>query len=153
LAAGAAPVETPSTGEVCQVSVTASATDVAIFIDGRRRGIAPTTLQLPCEPTVLRLQHLHNRYVDQTRSVTPTTHRSLHVVMPRPQGLLKVVSRPGGATVRLNGRDVGKTPLLRKVEAFETMTVTLRAAGMVPERRRVYPKAGTTVVAATLKKQ
>ena len=84
--------------------------------------------------------------------MTPTTQGRLHVVMARPHGFLKVVSRPGGATVSLNGRDVGKTPLLRKVEAFETMTVTLRAAGMVPVRRRVYPKAGTTVVAATLKK-
>ena len=73
--------------------------------------------------------------------------------MDRPKALIKVVSRPAGAAVSLNGRGIGKTPLVRKIDAFESVTIVMKAKGMKAERRLVYPKRGTTVVAATLEKR
>jgi hypothetical protein len=143
-----------ASGDHCQVKITASANEVGVFVGGHRRGTAPMTLALPCEPTAVTFRHNGRRYVDQTRKVVPTIEgATLHASMDRPKALLKVVSKPAGASVSLDGRDIGKTPLVRKVNGFESMTLTVKAPGMVTERRLVYPKSGTTVVAATLKKK
>lgn len=95
----------------------------------------------------------HPRYNEEVRRVTPTADTAtLHVTMERPRGLLKVVSKPAGASVAIDGKDIGKTPLVQKISAFKSITLTVKAPGMKTQRRLVYPKRGTTVIATTLHK-
>ena len=107
---------------------------------------------MPCAPTTVVLRH--PRYQEQIRHVEPTADPlALHVIMPRPSAHLRIVTRPSGATVAVDGHVVGRSPLTTTVDGFERAKVTLTAPGMQPEERRVYAKNGTTMVMVTLKKK
>ena len=96
----------------------------------------------------------HPRYTEQTKRITPTADTAtLHVSMERPKALLKVVSKPAGAAVAIDGKEIGRTPIVTKVNAFKPITLTMKSAGMSTERRLVYPKRGTNVVSARLRKK
>jgi hypothetical protein len=95
----------------------------------------------------------HPRYDDQSRKIEPTADgAAVDFRMQRPRAKLKVVSRPAGATVTVDGRSAGKTPLVTSITGYEMTSVTISAPNMVTERRKVYAR-GTTTVAATLKVQ
>lgn len=148
-----APVAVGPVGDgPCSVAISTSAQDVKVFIAGEKRGVAPITLALPCEPVAVTFKH--PRYTEQTKRITPTAETAtLHVSMERPKALLKVVSRPAGASVAIDGREIGKTPVVKQVNAFKPITLTMKSPGMSTERRLVYPKRGTTVVSARLRKK
>ena len=136
----------------CRVAITTNADNVGVFVDGVRRAQTPATIAVPCAPTTVVLRHA--RYQEQIRHLEPTRDPlDLHVIMPRPRAQLRVVTRPSGATVTVDGRTVGRSPLTTTVDGFERARVTLSAPGMRPEDRRVYAKAGTTMLNVTLKKQ
>ncbi|MEZ4398444.1 MAG: PEGA domain-containing protein [Kofleriaceae bacterium] len=136
----------------CEVAVTTTAERVGVFLDGRKLGETPAVVTVPCAPVILTLRH--PRYAEQVRRVEPSeTRTELHAVMARPKAQLRVVTRPSGATVIVDGRTVGRSPVTAVVDGFERSAVTLRAPGMVEERRTVYAKAGSTMVFATLKKK
>ena len=125
---------------------------MGVFVDGQRRGETPTTIAVPCAAATVVLRH--PRYEEQVRHLDASaTQGELHVIMTRPRAQLRIVTRPSGATVQVDGRTVGRSPLTTTVDGFERARVTLSAPGMRPEDRRVYAKAGTTMLNVTLKKQ
>ncbi len=65
---------------------------------------------------------------------------------------MKIVSTPGGATVSINGRRVGKTPMTTVVPGFTNHTVELRRAGFRTHHTRFYSRRPDEVVAARLDK-
>ena len=145
----AAPAAAP---DDCRLAITTSADRVGIFVDGQKRGETPATIALPCAATTVVLRH--PRYDEQVRHLDADAARgALHVIMTRPRAQLRIVTRPSGAIVQIDGRTVGRAPLTTTVDGFERARVTLSAPGMHTEDRRVYAKAGTTMVNVTLKKQ
>lgn len=135
----------------CDLAITTNADGATIFVDGHRRGEAPATIDVPCGATEIALRH--PRYQEQVRTLTPADQSSLHLTLSRPRAQLRVVTRPSGATVKIGGRVVGKSPLVAPVDGFERISVTLTGAGFATETRSVYAKGGTNVLAVTLKKK
>jgi hypothetical protein len=71
----------------------------------------------------------------------------------RQRGRLEIRSRPPGATVEVNGRDVGKTPIARVVWTGN-IELLARHPGYLPERQRVVVRDGrTTDVELVLQEQ
>ena len=136
----------------CPITITTNADRVGVFIDGIKRGETPSTLSLPCGVTTT-VALRHPRYQEQTRRIDATVGGALHVDLPRPRAQLRIITRPAGATVVVDGRRVGRAPLITTVDGFERAHVTLSAPGMSTEDRRVYAKAGTTMVNVTLQKK
>lgn len=151
-AAALAPTVEPSAAAAptrCRLAITTNADRVAIYVDGRLRGQAPATVDVPCHGE---LALRHPRYQEQVRTLALAGDDALHVVLARPRAQLRIVTRPTGATVKLGGRVVGRTPLTAPVDGFERASVTLSAPGYATETRAAYVKGGTTVLAVTLKR-
>jgi len=63
---------------------------------------------------------------------------------------LTIESRPAGATVTLDGRELGKTPLVTTVNRYQAGTVWLRAPGRTAERRKIMPTEAHKKLKVTL---
>ena len=139
-----------------------------MFIDGERRGVTPLTVQkLPLGTRRVRVQRdgftTEERQVALTRS---RPSRSLDLRLTRPAaaaapsassapaaktGTLIVESRPTGATVLLNGRRAGTTPVTIGALAPGSYTVQLQLADFRPISTTVRVVAGERArVAASL---
>ena len=68
----------------------------------------------------------------------------------RPIVTVVILSHPPGATVRVNGREVGKTPLSTDVAAFQHATILWSASGGAFKTQQVYPQAEGDRFTATL---
>jgi hypothetical protein len=142
----------PLAGGPCRIHVTSNATAAEIYVGGKPRGVTPATIGVPCEPTTVTVKR--NRYEDYSKKVRPTERGvTVKMNMDRPNALLKIVSAPSGAAVAIEGREVGKTPLVHRVDAYESYDIVVSADGMESNRRRLRPRPGTNVIAAKLKKK
>jgi serine/threonine protein kinase len=139
-----------------------------VFIDGERRGVTPLTVQrLPLGTRRVRVQR--DGFAPEERQVALTQSRpsrSLDLRLTRPAtaaasgspsasaektGTLIVESRPTGATVLLNGRPAGTTPVTIGTLAPGTYTVQLQLADFRPVTTTVRVVAGERArVAASL---
>jgi PEGA domain len=146
-AAAAVPAAAP---QPCQLRVSSNANPAQIFLDGQPRGESPALLEAPCGPLTLELRHA--RYASATRQLeaVPGVITDVELKMARPLVTIKVTSRPPGATVRLNGRDVGRTPLTTEVPAFERYTVVWSNRAGATATQLVYPQTDDETFSATL---
>jgi PEGA domain len=135
----------------CQLRVTSNIDAAVLRVAGRDHGPVPALVDVPCAPTAIELRH--PRYRVATRQIEPRAGLTeLEVRMTRPLVTIKVVSTPPGATVRLNGRAVGATPLSTTVLAFEKATLVWNQLGGATKTLQIYPQSNGTVYAATLPK-
>jgi len=166
--AGSAPPAPAATTAVGNLLVRTSPEGATVFIDGERRGVTPLTVQkLPLGTRRVRVQRdgftIEDRQVALTRS---RPSRSLDLRLTRPAaaaasgsssapaaktGTLIVESRPTGATVLLNGRRAGTTPVTIGDLAPGSYTVQLQLADFRPISTTVRVVAGERArVAASL---
>lgn len=66
---------------------------------------------------------------------------------------LSLESRPAGATVTLDGRVLGKTPLVTTVNRYEEATLWFRAPGRIAERRKLVPTESAKTVRVSLQRR
>ena len=150
-AAAKLPATTAASASGCQLQITSNASLADIWIDGVRKGKVPALLEVPCQATEVALRH--PRYSADSRRVTPTAGLTeVALRLTRPLVTVKILSTPPGATVRVNGRELGKTPAQAKVHAFERGTIVLSHNGGAIKTMQIYPQADNTVVSATLPK-
>lgn len=163
--AGAPPAAAPSpAGNLLVRSTPAGAT---VFVDEERRGVTPLALQnVELGTRRVRIQrdgfNVEERQVNLTRS---RPSRSVDVRLtraalaarpaaPAPEapatrtGSLVIESRPTGATIILNGRQVGTTPMTIDDLEPGTYTVQLQLADFRPIRTTVRVVAGARARAA-----
>jgi hypothetical protein len=135
-----APVpEAPAT---CKVSFTSSPETVDVVLGGEVLGTTPFEHEGSCDAYAVTFQR--EKYQSQTLEVAAGAS-SLEVRLERPQFKVKVTSRPSGATVKVGGESVGKTPVTIKLPGFETTSLELVRGG-VTTTQRVYPgKSGHKV--------
>lgn len=164
-APNAAPAAPPpalvATGNLLVRSTPAGA---AVFVDDERRGVTPLTLQnVPLGTRRVRIQRdgftSEDRQVNLTRSrpsrsVDVRLTRAAPSARPTPAapaartGSLLVESRPTGASVMLNGRPVGTTPMTIDDLAPGTYTVQLQLPTYRPSTTTVRVVAGERARAA-----
>ncbi|HUS29691.1 MAG TPA: PEGA domain-containing protein [Kofleriaceae bacterium] len=140
---------TPST---CTLEIDASVAESRVKIDGKDRGLSPTTISVPCgQPVDVEVRHA--RYATYERTITVTGVReALRAKLERDKTTVTLTSDPP-ATVTLDGHVIGKTPMTTTVSRFEQSTFRFSAPGYESDWRRILPKTGASSVVLTLKPQ
>jgi hypothetical protein len=140
---------TRATGD-CIVTVSSPVKDAKVFVDGVASGGIPAKVAAPCGKQIeIAVRHL--RYEDMKRKVTASDGLRVDAALERAQVTLKLLSDPPGAEVTYNGRRLGATPLVTKVNRFEQGMLWFRHVGMVADWRKIFPKGETATVSITLK--
>ena len=96
------------------VVVTSEPAGAGVFLGEERLGVTPLVLDrlwVPPGGRTLRLALADHR--DETRTIEPSLARlvRLEATLPTALGTVRVESEPPGATVRLDGQEVGETPV------------------------------------------
>jgi len=147
----ALPDDAPTTGD-CRVNLASYPDGATVLLAGRVAGITPVTLALPCRRTMITLKR--PRYALLDKAIVPTAGAplDLRLALHRPEHTVRIVSTPGAATVSIDGRDLGITPVTATVLGFTTVDIELRKPGFRKQRTRVYMRAPGQVVALRLAK-
>ena len=106
-----------------ELRVTTSPPGALVFVDGEERGTAPLAIAVAAGA--------HDVVAERPRWNPAHAHVDgpghVQLVLSRPQARLRFVSTPPGATVRLDGHDIGVTPLELDADAYEQHSIRLRA--------------------------
>ena len=119
---------------------------------GRYYGLTPLVASLPCGPVEISLSYRRYKTVEKKMTLRAEKPVEMKLALERPRHQIKIVSQPGGATVSLNGRRVGKTPLSLTVPGYSRLEVEMRRAGFRTLRTTHYSKRSGEVVALRLEK-
>lgn len=85
------------------------------------------------------------KYQTQVHTIAPGD-TTADVRLERPGFKVKVTSRPAGATVKVGGAAVGKTPVVITLPGYETTSIELTRNGYAVTSQRVYAgKSGQKV--------
>lgn len=128
-----------------RLRVTTEPDGAKVYADGTEVGTTPAQIELESGERELRVEK--DRYLTETRKVSIEglgKEQSLEIQLKPAWGNLTINSRPPGAAVNLDGREVGQTPLT--VEALHgTRQVELSKDGWKPAKQAVEVQAGSTV--------
>jgi hypothetical protein len=123
----------PRSARAVALHVTTSPTGSTVFVDGEERGPSPLTVAVG--------SGAHDIVAERPRWIAAHAHVDgpgrVQLTLERPTARLRVTSTPPGAAVRLDGRDVGVTPLELDAPAYELHHVHLERDGHV-WKRKVY---------------
>lgn len=135
-AAGAAPTASAE----CAIRITSKPTRAGVYVGDSLLGKTPLRTRLPCGQAELVLKR--PRYGDTTELVTltPGTRARVDVRLRRPMVTIEVSSEPPGATVVVNRKKMGQTPLSIELPAFVKSTVVIRESGYRSVRKRITPE-------------
>lgn len=121
-----------------------------VFIDNVDSGRSPATLEIDAGEREIRVEA--ERYLPATRRLTIEgrgTLQTLELPLQPAWGTLSVSSRPDKALVRLEGKEVGETPL--SVEALQGARVLeFVKEGWKPATRQVEVRAGAAASLPTV---
>lgn len=135
-AAGAAPADSAE----CAIRIASKPSRAAVYVGDSLLGKTPLRTRLPCGQAELVLKR--PRYGDTTELVTltPGTRARVDVRLRRPMVTIEVSSEPSGATVVVNRKKMGQTPLSIELPAFVKSTVVIRESGYRSVRKRITPE-------------
>jgi hypothetical protein len=129
--APAAPPSAPSPRS--RLRVVTSPPGARVFVDGEERGAAPLSIAVA--------GGAHDVVAERPRWVNAHARVDgpgrVQLTLTRPQARLRIVSTTPGAPVRLDGRDVGATPLELDADAYEEHVIRVERDGHV-WRRKIY---------------
>lgn len=138
----------------CEVSITSTPSGADVVLAGDVIGTTPATVELPCGQPAKLVLRKSGRFLNVSRTVTPTTKGTrIKVALARPTLMVKVSSQPAGAKITAGGKTIGVTPTTVKLTAFETATLTITKDGFAAETRKVTPKQNNQSVHAVLKRK
>ena len=141
------PPSVPTTGELTIDSTPAGA---RVIIGGQDCGTTPLALALAPGTYDIDLRHGDERHVVAVRvkaGATTAQHVFLAETAPSNSGTLRITSEPPAATVAVDGRRRGTTPvLITDIAPGAHQVVVTGTSGTVRQRVRVEPKATTTLM-------
>ncbi len=132
-----------------------SAVDGAtVSVDGQPRGqIKNGQLEIPVVPGAREIVVSASGYIEyrNTLNLAPGQPSSLSATLRRAQANLNITSQPSGATVKINGRNIGKTPFIGGIEPG-SYNVTIELEGFEPVEQKLAATAdNTSTFTATLR--
>jgi eukaryotic-like serine/threonine-protein kinase len=132
-------------------NITSEPSGAEVFVDGKSHGRTPLRLDLPARAHEV-IAHLDG-WPDEQQKIEVDAQRENAVHFVFANGSVKITSAPGGATVILNGKDLGQTPLVIEEVKPGDVTYELRLAGYKPSSvsGKVEPQQ-QTFLAARLEK-
>lgn len=157
----AAPVveEKPVTGSQkvvapCRIWVVSKPARARLSINGQRVGKTPYKGPAPCGKTKLNLRLAKHEAKSKTVKIGRKKTRKVNVQLDRPSVKIRITSSPKRATIRVNGKKVGKTPMLASVPAGKKAKIVVSKPGFKKWTKTVVPKKPKKIaVKAKLKKQ
>ncbi len=145
--ADSAPVVQPDS---CVLTLSSNADAAMALVNGKRIGRVPLSKAVACDAKKLTLEH--PRY--ETRSLALALHAGqeskVKAMMHRPIFQLKVLTRPSGATVTVDGHTVGNSPVSTKIRGYLYMTVKVSKPGYKTYVKRLYARNKSTTIRARL---
>ena len=134
----------------CDLEIDTRPAGGVVTVGGQAIGTAPLRAQVKCGEATVRVTR--TRYVPVEKQVVLTENEAtkLSLMLLRPKHRLKISSTPAGATVTVNGRRVGKTPISATVIGFQTSKIRIAKAGYKPVSRSFYSKKRSTRVQTRL---
>jgi formylglycine-generating enzyme required for sulfatase activity len=113
------------------VAISSEPNGAVISIDGKSRGPSPLSLDLPARKHEI-VAHLDG-WPDERKEleITSGNKNDAHFVFAN--GSVKITSSPAGATVLLNGNDLGQTPLVIEEVKPGAVSYELRLTGYKPK--------------------
>lgn len=137
----------------CTVQISSKPDETEVYAGERLLGETPLDTSLPCGTAELLFKR--PRYEDETKTVTltPGEPTRVRVRLHRPRIPLEVTSTPPGATVIVNRKRVGKTPLSIEIRGYRRTTVLVRESGYRRFRKRIYPKPPGERIHAKLRRR
>jgi hypothetical protein len=134
----------------CELSVSGSPRRAKVFVGERSLGTTPLRAEVECGEVKLRIVGAGHKAKTQTVVARADQPTEISFRLERVMTRLRILSAPPGATVRMRGRRVGKTPLAVSVPAFATSTVSVELDGYKKWSRRVRVGASGETVKAML---
>jgi|GEM_PF-4906791 len=100
-----------------------------VYVNGQLAGKAPGELQIAAGTYSLRWELAS--HVTATRQVTIKggEFKAVKVALKSLSGRLRILTKPPGASIQIDGKHVGKTPIVVAEVALGKRTLTLRKAG------------------------
>jgi hypothetical protein len=139
--------------EDCKISLNSKPEGATIHAEGRELGTTPLETTLPCGKVVLEFKRSRYLTLSQEVELAHDRDNKVEVELGRPSAELEVVSVPSDATVLINGKNAGKTPLRLKVDAYSRTTIVVRKPRYQLFRKQVFPKPPRYKVEAKLRKR
>jgi hypothetical protein len=138
-------------GAACRLQVVTRPDGAQVLLAGRELGTTPLEQEVPCGEAEVDIRR--PRYVDVHRSVhlNPESPATLDVHLTRPTYHIRVLVRPGNASVTINGRTVGTSPLTTQVQGYEQASIRIVKPGYQTWSKRVYASKDLTVLKVALK--
>ncbi|HEY0191064.1 MAG TPA: PEGA domain-containing protein, partial [Kofleriaceae bacterium] len=137
----------------CFANISSQPAGAEVVLDQAVLGVTPGKIELPCDRPV-NLTIRKAAMVAAVRAVTAThAGAAIRVALARQTFQVKVSSTPAGATVSLDGAELGTTPTTIKLSAFEAASLSIAKDGYATRTEPVTPKANGIAVHAVLKKQ
>jgi hypothetical protein len=113
-ALAATPTALPGNTSRGTLELTSFPSGAAVRIDGKWQAhlSTPATIEVPADTMVeVRIQLENYAAFDERLQIRGGEQRTVHARLERVRGTLTVESKPSGALVTVDGRDVGRTPL------------------------------------------
>lgn len=136
-----------------KIKVTADQQGATVKVDGKALGPAPYEGELPAgkhKVVVTTADGMYHKEMEVVILVNET--REVKTTMAFVGAKLKVVSSPAGATVSLDNKELGKTPLAEALVTAGKHLLRVELKGHEAHSREMDLKSGSTVpVAVTLK--
>lgn len=131
-------------GDRCGVDVKSDPDGAEVLVAGQVMGSTPARFELPCGQHEVLVRR--SRYADETRKVRLRAGKldKMDVRLERPDHKLRIISAPLGATVTINGRPAGTTPLVATVKGYQGNRVRVERPGFETWSRKVYAKEPLT---------
>ncbi len=137
-------------GDRCGVNVKSDPDGAEVLVAGQNMGTTPARFELPCGQHEVLVRR--SRYADETRKVRlrPGKLDRIEVRLGRPDHKLRIISAPLGATVTVNGKPAGTTPMVATVKGYQGNRVRIERPGFETWSRKVYAKEPLTRLTVTL---
>lgn len=112
------------------VTLDSRPSQVEVTVDRQAVGVTPLSLELLAGRRVIELNHDGYKTWKQTLPIVAGKDVALgEIVLAKADGRFKIVTRPDGANVTINGEFVGRTPLETAVRPEKNHTVKLLREG------------------------
>ena len=151
----AGPVAASATGPnedgKCRVSFSASPKRTAIYLGRKRIGYTPLEADVECKKNKYAFHR--ERYDSAYKTFDARKTTEVKVRLRPSRYYVKVSSQPSGATVRVNGRRVGKTPTRARVRPGSKVSVKISKKGYRTWSGTVRAKKRTTSVRPRLRRK
>jgi hypothetical protein len=149
-AVATAPIDAAVASSTCRVQVITAPGGAAVTIDRRGVGSSPVDAEVACGSVAIAARLAQYQPAARRVTLAPGAPAVVRIRLARPMHDLTVVSTPVRATVKIDGRKVGLTPLSTTVSGFSRHVVTIELPGYQIYRTTIQTDDLEQTVAAPL---